>query len=151
MCKIGDRFAALEPIRQGVRKHFGAFGQNVARGLALRMDNGPQYIAVDFRNEIHYPGISLSAAFVDEPECNGIAEQFIGLLKEQCVSGGTGFKLWKRHGRGLGYSSLATTKNGSSNASVSAHPWRQGLTCKPRSCYANCVSKKPGPRHHPLS
>jgi len=87
VCKIGDRFAALEPIRQGVRKHFGAFGQNVARGLALRMDNGPQYIAVDFRNEIRYLGISPSPAFVDEPECNGIAERFIGLLKEQCIWG----------------------------------------------------------------
>lgn len=87
VCKIGDRFAALEPIRQGVRRHFGAFSQNVARGLALRMDNGPQYIADDFRNEIHYLGVSLSPAFVDEPECNGIAERSIGLLKEQCIWG----------------------------------------------------------------
>jgi transposase InsO family protein len=36
--KLGDRWAALEPIRQGVRHAFGRFGKDVARGLALRCD-----------------------------------------------------------------------------------------------------------------
>jgi len=40
--KIGDRWAALEPLRQGVRYAFGAFGKDVARGLTLRCDWGPQ-------------------------------------------------------------------------------------------------------------
>ena len=34
--KRGTRFEALEPIRQGVRHSFGAFGKDVAKGLTLR-------------------------------------------------------------------------------------------------------------------
>lgn len=40
--KQGTRFEALEPIRQGVRTHFGAFGQDSAQGLVLRHDHGSQ-------------------------------------------------------------------------------------------------------------
>jgi hypothetical protein len=36
----GTRFEALEPMRQGVRRHFGAIGQGVAPGLAVRHDHG---------------------------------------------------------------------------------------------------------------
>ena len=36
------RFQALEPIRQGVRQHFGGFAQAIARGLAVRHDHGSQ-------------------------------------------------------------------------------------------------------------
>ncbi|MBB2162934.1 IS3 family transposase, partial [Gluconacetobacter sacchari] len=39
----GTRFEALEPIRQGVRRHFGAFAEKVATGLSLRHDHGSQY------------------------------------------------------------------------------------------------------------
>jgi putative transposase len=39
------RFEALEPLRQGVRRHFGSFAKNVARGLAVRHDHGSQYMA----------------------------------------------------------------------------------------------------------
>ena len=35
-----NRFEALVPIRQGVRRRFGAFGKDVARGLAVRHDHG---------------------------------------------------------------------------------------------------------------
>jgi hypothetical protein len=38
------RFEALEPIRQGVRRHFGGFAKAVASGLKLRHDHGSQYI-----------------------------------------------------------------------------------------------------------
>jgi hypothetical protein len=34
----GLRWAALEPIRQGVRHAFGAFGKEIARRLRLRCD-----------------------------------------------------------------------------------------------------------------
>src|SRR3989454_10563647 len=50
--KLGDRWAALEPIRQGVRHAFGRFGKDVARGLAIRCDWGPQYIADAWFNEV---------------------------------------------------------------------------------------------------
>src|SRR5215217_275991 len=43
--RSADRFQALEPIRQGVREHFGTFAKNVASGLALRHDHGSQYVS----------------------------------------------------------------------------------------------------------
>ena len=46
------RFQALEPIRQGVRQHFGGFAQAIARGLAVRHDHGSQYMSDHFQKEI---------------------------------------------------------------------------------------------------
>ncbi len=45
VCKVGSRFAALEPIAQGLRRIYGALDADSARGLALRMDHGSQYLA----------------------------------------------------------------------------------------------------------
>ncbi len=78
----GDRFEALEPIRQGVRRHFGAIDDDVARGLALRHDHGSNYMARDFQAELRFLGIEGSPSFVREPEGNGVAERFIRTLKE---------------------------------------------------------------------
>jgi putative transposase len=43
--KAATRFEALEPIRQGVRQHFGGFEAAIASGLRLRHDNGSQLLA----------------------------------------------------------------------------------------------------------
>jgi transposase InsO family protein len=83
--KVGDRFAALEPIRQGVRKHLGGIGKDVARGLQLRSDHGSQFTSEDFTGEMKFYGIGQSFGFVQEPECNGLAEHFVRILKEQCL------------------------------------------------------------------
>src|SRR3989442_1727940 len=83
--KLGDRWAALEPIRQGVRHAFGRFGKEVARGLAIRCDWGPQYIADAWINEVKWLGCTISPPYVGEPECNGVAERFMRTLKEQCI------------------------------------------------------------------
>ena len=83
--KVGDRWAALEPIRQGVRYAFGAFRKEIARGLAVRCDWGPQYIADAWINEVKWLGMSISPAYVGEPECNGVIERFLRTLKEQCL------------------------------------------------------------------
>jgi transposase InsO family protein len=83
--KLGDRWAALEPIRQGVRHAFGRFGKDVARGLALRCDWGPQYIADAWISEVKWLGCTISPSYVGEPECNGVAERFVRTLKEQCI------------------------------------------------------------------
>jgi hypothetical protein len=40
VAKLGDRWAALEPIRQGVRHAFGGFSKEVARGLKIRCELG---------------------------------------------------------------------------------------------------------------
>jgi transposase InsO family protein len=83
--KQGTRFEALEPIRQGVRLHFGAFGQDIAQGLVLRHDHGSQYMSRVFQEELRFLGIASSPAFVREPEGNGCAERFIRTLKENLL------------------------------------------------------------------
>ncbi len=85
VAKKGDRFAALEPIREAVRERFGAVAVNVARGLSLRHDHGPQYVSEYFCGELRYLGIADSPAYVREPEGNGMAEWFIRQLKEQVL------------------------------------------------------------------
>jgi transposase InsO family protein len=83
--KQGTRFEALEPIRQGVRTAFGAFGQDIAHGLLLRHDHGSQYMSHVFQEELTFLGITSSPAFVREPEGNGCAERFIRTLKENLL------------------------------------------------------------------
>jgi transposase InsO family protein len=85
VAKLGDRWAALEPIRQGVRHAFGAFAKDIARGLKVRCDWGPQYIADAWINEVKWLGITISPTYVGEPECNGVIERFMRTLKEQCL------------------------------------------------------------------
>jgi transposase InsO family protein len=79
------RFEALEPIRQGVRRHFGGFAQGIAAGLAVRHDHGSQYMSGDFQGELRLLGIESSPAFVRAPEGNGCAERFIRTLKENLL------------------------------------------------------------------
>jgi transposase InsO family protein len=87
VCKKGDRFAALEPIRMGIQQYFGPFGPDQARGLTIRSDHGCQYTSDHFRNELRYLGIHHSLGFVGEPQTNGIAERFFRTLKEQIIKG----------------------------------------------------------------
>jgi putative transposase len=83
--RVADRFEALEPIRQAVRRCHGAFGGDVAAGLRLRHDHGSQYVSRDFQRELRFLGIEGSPAFVREPEGNGCAERFIRTLKENLL------------------------------------------------------------------
>ena len=85
--KRGNRFEALEPIRQGIRERFGGIGEGVARGLRLRHDHGSNYLADDFQQEVAFFGIESSPSFVREPEGNGVAERFIRTLKEKRSKG----------------------------------------------------------------
>jgi putative transposase len=85
--KIGNRFAALQPIAQGLRTEFGATGAEAGRGLTLRMDHGTQYTADDFLNQVRFWGVAPSFAFVAEPQTNGAAERFNRTLKEQVIHG----------------------------------------------------------------
>lgn len=87
--KVGDRFAALEPIAMGLTQLFGGVEAEVARGLAPRMDHGTQYLSEHFRNQIKFWGIHASFAFVEQPETNGVAERFNRTLKEQIIHGRT--------------------------------------------------------------
>ena len=80
--RVADRFEALEPVRQAVRRCHGGFGEGVATGLRLRHDHGSQYVSHDFQKEIRFLGVESSPSFVREPEGNGVAERFIRTLKE---------------------------------------------------------------------
>lgn len=79
------RFEALEPIRQGVRRQFGAYSAGIAAGLQIRHDHGSQYMSHDFQAELRFLGMTSSPAFVRAPEGNGVAERFIRTLKAQLL------------------------------------------------------------------
>ncbi len=78
----GNRFEALEPVRQGVLRHFGSIERDAAKGLSLRHDHGSNYMSGDFQAEIGFRGLESSPSFVRQPEGNGVAERFIRTLKE---------------------------------------------------------------------
>jgi putative transposase len=85
VAKVGDRFAALQPVYEAVIDRFGHLDADVARGLSLRHDWGPQYRSGHFLGSIAWLGITDDAAFLGEPETNGCAERWIRTLKEQCL------------------------------------------------------------------
>ena len=85
VAKVGNRFAALQPVYDAVIDRFGRLGPNIARGIKLRHDWGSQYRAHHFQGSLNWLGIEDDAAFVGEPQGNGVAERFIRTLKEQCL------------------------------------------------------------------
>ncbi len=85
--KIGNRFAAMQPISQGLQAEFGTTGALAGKGLKRRMDHGTQYTADDFLKQIEFWGIDTSFAFVAEPQTNGVAERFNQTLKAQAIHG----------------------------------------------------------------
>lgn len=89
VCKLGNRFAAYEPIAQAVERVFGGTGAGVARGVELRHDHGSQYLTDYFQGQSRFHGFTPSFAFVGEPETNGVVERFNRTLKEQIIHGKT--------------------------------------------------------------
>ena len=85
--KSGDRFNAMEPVKQGIKKHYGTIGKDVAKGLALRSDHGSQYVSDHFQTELKHFGIRQSLAYVGEPQTNGVIERFWKTLKKQVLEG----------------------------------------------------------------
>jgi transposase InsO family protein len=83
----GSRFSALEPISQALTRRFGGIEADVARGVTVRADNGPQYIARHFTRQLTHWGMALSHAFPHQPETNGVCERFFRTLKEQAIFG----------------------------------------------------------------
>jgi transposase InsO family protein len=81
VARRGDRFEALEPLRQGVREHLGGFD----RGLTIRHDHGSAYMSDDFQRELAFLGMESSPSFVREPEGNGCAERFVRTPEENLL------------------------------------------------------------------
>ena len=115
VAKRGDRFACLEPIYDAVTDRFGKVDRNLARGIALRHDWGPQYTSGHFQGALRWLGIEDSPAFAGEPPCNGCAERFIRTLKEQCPCGPSSMTTSRNCARPSSSSPVATTTSGSSN------------------------------------
>lgn len=89
VCKKGDRYAALQPLSLALATLYGSTTAGIARGLALRMDHGTQYLSDHFTRQIAFWGIDPSYAFVEPPQTNGVAERGNRTLKEQIIHGRT--------------------------------------------------------------
>lgn len=89
VAKHRNAYAALEPLAQAVVRLHGGVGADVARGVAVRLDHGTQYLSDHFVNQLRFWGITPRFAFGAEPETNGVAERFMRTLKEQAIYGQT--------------------------------------------------------------
>ncbi len=85
--KRGDRYAAMEAMRNAVRSGCGELIPGAARGISLRPDHGSVFTSKEYRNEAKYWGFGFSYALVGEPETNGVEERFHRTMKEQCIHG----------------------------------------------------------------
>jgi putative transposase len=81
-----DRFAELQPVYDAVIHRWGRrLDADVARGLQLQHDWGPQYRSAHFTGSLAWLDISDDPAFLGESETNGCAERWIRTLKKQCL------------------------------------------------------------------
>jgi transposase InsO family protein len=64
VAKVGDRFTALQPLYDAIIDLSGQLDADVARGLALRHDWGPQYRSAHFTGSLAWLGISDDPAFL---------------------------------------------------------------------------------------
>lgn len=85
VAKVGDRWGALGPSRQGVQHTQGGYVPKIELGLGFRADHGPRYTADQFLGELRWLGNRPSPSDVGEPECNGNMERWILTLKEECL------------------------------------------------------------------
>lgn len=88
ICKNGDRYAAMEPVKEAVRKVFSKVEKDVCKGmeLKLRSDHGTQYDLGDFMREMEFLGLNMSKSFVRSPESSGYIECFNKTLEEEVFS-----------------------------------------------------------------
>lgn len=98
--KTGNRFAAMEPVREAVRKRFGMIRKDICKGmgLSLRADHGSQYDSHDFRSEMDFLGLEMSHSFVRSPECNGCIERFNRTIEEEVFSINTFYSMLEAEG-----------------------------------------------------
>ena len=105
-CRPGARSTArgteaLEPLRQGVREHFGRFEVRAAEGLTIRHDHGPNYLSDDFMRELRFLGMISSPSFVREPEGDGCAELTCSPNAQGAAPVGAVVRHGGRAGRGI--------------------------------------------------
>ena len=113
----GTRFEALEPLRQGLREHFGGYGAGVATGLALRHDHGSQYMSDHFQGELRFLGIRSSPSFVAAPEATAAPSASSARSRSSC-SGSRRSRRSSSCASRCSRSKTATTRLGSSSATA---------------------------------
>src|SRR5512143_4069821 len=126
--KSANRFQALEPVRQGVRRYFGAVGKDVAAGLMLRHDHGSNYMSDDFQSEIAFLGIEASPSFVRQPEGNGVADRFTSVHSKKSSCGCATSRPSKRYAWRCWISPPGTIPTGWSPAMATGRLLRSGQT-----------------------
>jgi Integrase core domain len=77
-----------QPGYDAVVDRWGRLDADVARGVQLRHDWGPQYRSAHFAGSLAWLGISDDRAFLGEPEAGGCAERWVRTLKDQCLWAG---------------------------------------------------------------
>ena len=92
MARAVDRFAALEPVAQGLRRRSGSVEADAARGLSLRMDHGSQYLSDHFLNQVRYWGIPAPASACSKSRRPTASERWNRTLKERSSTAGS-FKI----------------------------------------------------------
>jgi putative transposase len=119
VAKVGNRFAALQPVYDAVIDRFGRLGPNVAPGIKLRHDWGSQYRAHHFQRSLTWLGITDDAAFWVNPRATGWPSGSSGHSRNSVSGHGssttptTSVGAWPPSFR-------PTTPSGSSNAWVTA-------------------------------
>ena len=77
---------ALQPISMGLAGLYGSTAAGAARGLALRMDHGSQYLSDHFTNQIKFWGHPAVLRLRRRaPDQRIVAERFNRTLKEQII------------------------------------------------------------------
>jgi putative transposase len=92
--KHGTRFEALEPLRQGVRAHLGAFGEDVAHGVVLRHDHGRQYMSQVCQDEIAFLGMESARRLCANRRAMGARNASCAPSKRTCC-GSARSRRWK--------------------------------------------------------
>jgi hypothetical protein len=100
--------------RRGVRRSFGAFAEEIARGLAIRHDHGSQYMSDAFQQELAFLGIESTPAFVRAPRGTAVPSASSARSRRTCSGCGpsTASKSFVRR---YWPSEKPTTRPGSSN------------------------------------
>ena len=146
VCKRGDRFAALQPISMGLARLYASTSAGAARGLALRMDHGSQYLSDHFTNQIKFWGIQPSYAFVEQPQTNqrfGVAATSRSCGTPSAGSSNSTMQSWRRTAtssssstpiiheqtpRNRVYRNIAELRNAVRGFQCPVDPWRRTAT-----------------------
>ena len=115
VCTVGSRFAALEPLAQGLGRLYGSVEADVARGLALRMDHGSQYLSDHFLNQLRYWGIHPASASLKSRKPTASSSAGIARSRSKPSTAGS-FETSPTYARPSPTSSNATTSAGASKS-----------------------------------